>query len=272
LGAEQHYRQLQCATQRKHHRNTAADNQKKKPPAHLKFSFKNYDLNARYLHTISITLTTKSMKDFSYITNSHPAYIESLYNDYLANPESVDLEMRKFFDGFDFAVSNGSSNGHAETATAPSAGGGVDFGQLNKEFGVFQLIQAYRKRGHLVSTTNPIRERKDRRAMLDLEYFGLAEADLNSNFAAGKFIGLENAKLADITGHLKKCYTSNAGFEYTYINSPERVEWLVNEIEQHFHKPLPGRQEEVHTGKAEPGGDVREVPPYQICGAEEVFT
>ena len=45
------------------------------------------------------------MKDFSYITNSHPAYIENLYRDFLKNPESVDPEMRKFFEGFDFAFS-----------------------------------------------------------------------------------------------------------------------------------------------------------------------
>ena len=32
------------------------------------------------------------MKDFSYITQSHPAYIESLYQDYVQDPESVDPE------------------------------------------------------------------------------------------------------------------------------------------------------------------------------------
>jgi len=44
------------------------------------------------------------MKDFQYITNSHPAYIESLYKDYINNPESVDGDLRKFFDGFDAAT------------------------------------------------------------------------------------------------------------------------------------------------------------------------
>jgi 2-oxoglutarate dehydrogenase E1 component len=57
------------------------------------------------------------MKDFSYITQSHPAYIESLYNEYVQNPDNVDPEFRKFFEGFDFAVSNG-TNGHA---AAPAA-------------------------------------------------------------------------------------------------------------------------------------------------------
>ncbi|MEO6905208.1 MAG: hypothetical protein ABI148_02520, partial [Ginsengibacter sp.] len=51
------------------------------------------------------------MKDFSYITNSHPAYIENLYTDYKKNPESVDVDLRKFFEGFDFAIS--SQNGHS---------------------------------------------------------------------------------------------------------------------------------------------------------------
>jgi 2-oxoglutarate dehydrogenase E1 component len=35
------------------------------------------------------------MKDYSYITSSHPAYIENLYQDYVKDPNSVD-EMKKF--------------------------------------------------------------------------------------------------------------------------------------------------------------------------------
>ena len=46
------------------------------------------------------------MKDFQYITRAHPSYIENLYNDFVKDPASVDGEMRKFFEGFDFAVSS----------------------------------------------------------------------------------------------------------------------------------------------------------------------
>ena len=49
------------------------------------------------------------MKDFSFITNSHPEYIENLYRDFINDPSSVDPEMKKFFEGFDFAFSNASS-------------------------------------------------------------------------------------------------------------------------------------------------------------------
>ena len=143
------------------------------------------------------------MKDFQYITNSHPGYIEGLYKDFVKDPNSVDVDMRKFFKGFDFAVNNaaGSTNGAAVNGAV------VSTDQLDKEFAVFRLIRAYRKKGHLVAKTNPIRERKDRHARLELSDFGLTDADLSAKFEAGKFLGLGNTSLQNIIAHLKKCYT-----------------------------------------------------------------
>ncbi len=179
------------------------------------------------------------MKDFSYITNSHPSYIENLYHDYLDNPEGVDQDMRRFFDGYDFAVGstnvNGSKIGSGQTPSVDLVG---DAGKLLKEFSVYQLILAYRRKGHLVAKTNPIRERKDRRANLDLKYFGLTDDDLKTDFAAGKFVGLKNATLGDIVEHLKKCYTGPVGVEYTYINDQVKLAWLEEEIERKFNQPL----------------------------------
>lgn len=173
------------------------------------------------------------MKDFSYITHSHPAFIESLYQGFVANPESVDPEFRKFFEGFDFAVSQvpGAVNG--------ANGKGVDGAQLTKEFAVHNLIQAYRRKGHLVADTNPIRKRKDRGANLDLKSFGLEEADLKTGFAAGQTIGMPNATLAAIVDRLQKTYTGKVGVEYQYILKADRLDWLQKEIEQALHQPLP---------------------------------
>ena len=58
------------------------------------------------------------MKDFSYITNSSPAFIENLYRDFVKDPDSVDPEMKKFFEGFDFAITNVTANGNGKTAVA----------------------------------------------------------------------------------------------------------------------------------------------------------
>ena len=169
------------------------------------------------------------MKDFSYITQAHPAYIENLYNDFVKDPSAINPEWKKFFEGFDYAMMH--KNGH-------SASNAVDKNQLNKEFAVYQLIQAYRKKAHLIAKTNPIRARKDRQAHLTLKDFGLDEKDLDKLFAAGHFIGLGKATLANIIAHLQKCYASSIGAEFFYVNDSAKLNWLAAEIENKIHEPL----------------------------------
>ncbi|MGB4724933.1 MAG: thiamine pyrophosphate-dependent enzyme, partial [Sediminibacterium sp.] len=178
------------------------------------------------------------MKDFSYITNSHPAFIEETYKAFVQDPSSVDPDLKKFFEGFDFAV----SNGHAGTGAATSAAAasttsssGIDW---QKEINVYRLILGYRNRGHLLSTTNPIRPRKDRQANLDLSYFSLSDADLSQTFQAGKFVGLGATSLKNILTHLQTCYTSSVGAEIKYISSKEKVSFLIAEMETNFKAPI----------------------------------
>ena len=179
------------------------------------------------------------MKDFQYITNPHPAYIESLYQDFIKNPSSIDIEMRKFFEGFDFAVSMSSSG---EKAVADGNTDSQTTVQFAKELSVYQLIQAYRRKGHLIATTNPVRQRKDRSANLTLESFGLSEADLSSNFEIGKFIGLGKASLQTIITHLKKCYTNNLGVEFRADTSTKKMEWMIHAVEHTMLLPVPLQQ------------------------------
>lgn len=179
------------------------------------------------------------MKDFQYITNSHPAYIESLYQDFIKNPSSIDIEMRKFFEGFDFAVSMSSSG---EKAVADGNTDSQTTVQFAKELSVYQLIQAYRRKGHLIATTNPVRQRKDRSANLTLENFGLSESDLSSNFEIGKFIGLGRASLQTIITHLKKCYTNNLGVEFRADTSTKKMEWMIHAVEHTMLLPVPLQQ------------------------------
>ena len=175
------------------------------------------------------------MKDFQYITNSHPGYIEGLYNDFVKDPASVDVDMRKFFEGFDFAVSNaaGGSNGAAVN------GASVSTNQIDKEFAVYKLILAYRRKGHLIANTNPIRERKDRKANLILTDFNLSEADFNTSFEAGSLVGMRNATLKDILAHLQKCYTSHVGVQVAYVTDRTKQEWLFKAIENTLLQPVP---------------------------------
>ncbi len=176
------------------------------------------------------------MKDFQYITNSHPGYIEGLYNDFVKDPNSVDEEMRKFFEGFDFAVRNGAGNKNSIPANAePVKTTSTSF---LKEFAVFQLIQAYRKKGHLIAKTNPIRERKDRHANLSLDNFGLSDADLTLEFEAGNFVGLGKSPLQNILEHLNKCYTGHVGVEISALNDQEKIDWLTHAVEDTLLRPV----------------------------------
>ena len=181
------------------------------------------------------------MKDFSFVTNSHPGYIEEVYRDFSKDPNSVDPDMKKFFEGFDFAVSHAATNGATAPSTpkVPSLDGAAPVGNLQKEFGVYQLIRAYRKRGHLISNTNPIRKRKDRHAHLELSHFGLSDADLQTVFQAGNFFNMGQLTLSQIVEHLKKIYTHTVGIEYTYINNEEICKWVETEFEKAMLTDLP---------------------------------
>jgi len=173
------------------------------------------------------------MKDFSYITSSHPAYIEQLYQDFSRSPESIDPDLRKFFEGFDFAVSQ--LHGIPSTAALDK---GVDI-DWKKELGVYRLILGYRNKGHLLASTNPIRKRRDRGANLHLEFFGLTDADLDKTFYAGNLIGLGTVTLRSIQNHLHKCYADHVGIEFKYISNQEKIDFLVNEMEIELLKPMP---------------------------------
>lgn len=168
------------------------------------------------------------MADFSFISNAHPNYIESLYQRYEQNPEMVDDSWRTFFKGFEFAkdYSNGEAV-HSEVEFSP------------KEFQVLTYIIAFRNRGHLLSTTNPIRKRRDRRPNLNMEDFGLNDQDLDTTFLAATETGLKKpATLKAIIQHLTEIYCGNIGFEFQHIQDREKRRWLRARIED--HKPSSG--------------------------------
>ncbi|MGB0930402.1 MAG: thiamine pyrophosphate-dependent enzyme, partial [Chitinophagales bacterium] len=169
--------------------------------------------------------------NYSYISNAHPAYIESLYKEYQQDKDAIDTDWRKFFEGFDYAVVSANGNGTAtntrKTATPPKE---TDVSWL-EELKVYNLIQAHRAKGHLESDTNPIRPRRDRKAHLTLKDFGLTEADLSKTFAIGSEIGMKNASLQDIYNRLRKVYCGSIGVEFMHNVKPEVQQWFIDHFE-----------------------------------------
>lgn len=157
------------------------------------------------------------MDNYSYLSNATPEYLENLYHDFKNDPGSVDIEFKKFFEGFDFATIN--YNGK-------SAGVSVN------EFKVYAMINAFRQKGHLKARTNPIRPRKNRGANLLLADFGLTEKDSETRFSIGAEIGLPNGTLREIWEKLHKIYCGSIGFEYGYLRVKEEIEFFREKIEK----------------------------------------
>ena len=132
------------------------------------------------------------MDKFSFLGALHTGMIEEMYDKYLQDPQSIEEEWSSFFQGFDFAKEVYSEE---------------DIPQIfQKEFKVINLIDAYRKSGHLFTKTNPVRERRKYTPTLDYKNFGLEDADLDVEFQAGEQVGIGPSTLKVIITHLEKVY------------------------------------------------------------------
>lgn len=184
------------------------------------------------------------MKDFSYITNSSPAFIENLYRDFVKDPDSVDPEMKKFFEGFDFAQNSTVTNGNVKNSTNPVNLSAATTALLNgdvdwmREIRAYRMILGYRNKGHLVAKTNPIRPRKDRGANIGLSFYGFTEADLDKESQAGNLVGLGTTTLRQIYNHLEKSYASHIGIEFKYISDQKKIDWLTHAVEKKMQEPV----------------------------------
>lgn len=161
--------------------------------------------------------------DFTHLSSSDITFIDSLYDSFKTDANSVDESWQRFFQGFEFSTSSfGTSSGTGE---------GISDEKLKKEFSVFRLIQSFRTRGHLLADTNPIRPRKDRKAHLSLEEYGLSETDLSTVFNAGEFLGLGPTNLSAIIDHMKKIYCGKIGFQFMHSNNTDIRRWMREKIE-----------------------------------------
>jgi len=159
------------------------------------------------------------MNDLSFLQHLDTEAIEELYQKYRKDPGSVDPSWHHFFQGFDLARRDFS---HPESESLT----------FDEEFKVINLINGYRKRGHLFTHTNPVRTRRKYFPTLDLENYGLSDENLDNSYHAGREIGCGKAPLRDIVDHLTKTYCGHIGSEYMFKRNPVQVKWLSDRIEQ----------------------------------------
>ena len=177
------------------------------------------------------------MDKFSFLNSAHTSFFAEMYDQYLESPDSLEPSWKAFFQGFDFGLESANITVEEKTFAVPE--------NIKKEFQVINLIDAYRKRGHLFTVTNPVRERRKYLPTLDIENFGLENSDLELVFSAGEIVGIGADKLKNIIDHLKRIYCDSIGIEYMYIRDPNKVKWIQNQININGNHPNFSKEEKL---------------------------
>jgi 2-oxoglutarate dehydrogenase E1 component len=118
-------------------------------------------------------------------------------------------------------------------------------GQIDKEARVIEVIESYRRNGHLMADTDPLEFKIRTHPDLDILEHGLTLWDLDRKFPVGGFAGERLMPLRDILGVLRNSYCRTVGVEYMHITDPEEREWLQQRIEVKHEQPDREKQKHV---------------------------
>jgi 2-oxoglutarate dehydrogenase E1 component len=182
----------------------------------------------------------------SHISGGNAAYVEALFESFLADPNSVPAEWRTYFEKLPRV--NGAANdiphapirdhfeliGRAKTrpaASSPDAGAATEYER--KQVRVVQLISAYRHRGHQKSSLDPLGLwQRERVRDLELSYHQLSEADYDTVFQTGAlYIGKEEATLREIHEALERTYCNTVGAEFMHIVDTDERRWIQQRMD-----------------------------------------
>ena len=180
------------------------------------------------------------MDRFSFLNTAHIELIDSMYQQYLQSPDSIEPSWKSFFQGFDFALENyGESVQEVPQVVQTAINTGAVPEDILTEFKVINLIEAYRTRGHLFTKTNPVRKRREYSPTLDIENFGLTKADLGKKFDCATQVGMAApATLEDIIKHLEQVYCDSIGVEYIHIKNVEEKNFIRKWISENENHPI----------------------------------
>src|SRR2546426_12134755 len=108
----------------------------------------------------------------------------------------------------------------------------------SSDLSVLQLIAEYRFRGVLIADIDPLkRHERPRIAELEPAYYDLTEADMDTVFNTGSFVGPEQASLREIIKALQETYCGTLGVEYMYLSSRAEKRWIQERLEPIRSKP-----------------------------------
>jgi 2-oxoglutarate dehydrogenase E1 component len=112
---------------------------------------------------------------------------------------------------------------------------------------VARLTHAYRLRGHLKATLDPLgRPPRNQAPTLRLDYYGLNETHLDEVFAAGTLADEPTLTLRELLRCLEATYARDIGVEYLQLSEAEPRSWLQAEMERCQNSVDLPREEQRH--------------------------
>ena len=171
----------------------------------------------------------------AYLSGGNMAYVDGLYEDYLADPTSVSDEWQAVFKALP-AVSGAADPSHRDVRqyflensdNKKSMSVSVD----DKQAAVDHLISAYRMHGHHAASLDPLEMLvREPEPDLELSYHHLTQEDLNEKFNVGGYFSDKAMPLSAIYEALRETYSGNIGVEYMHISNHEEITWIQEKLE-----------------------------------------
>ncbi len=186
----------------------------------------------------------KEMLGNSYLFGANAPFIEALYDRYLEDANAVEPRWRTYFDELQRLDDGARDISHVaiqehfaqlarQRRVLSVAAGTAERPRLGeKQYGVLQLIGAYRFQGARHANVDPLnRQEKPYIDELDPAFYGLTDADLDTVFGTGSLLGPREMKLKDILQMLKDTYCTTIGTEYMYITDVPQKRWIQERLE-----------------------------------------
>lgn len=183
--------------------------------------------------------------NFNSVFQNNAGYVEEMFARYSSNPNSVSIEWRSYFEGFNEGFGTATalakdvshydellkniSNVSAK-ASDDSHSNSISIDTLSFEFKVAAYVQAWKTHGHLHAKTNPLGFEPKKVETLSPEIYGIAKEDLTRKTSAGILLGLEHMKFEELAKELEKRYAGVVGAEIEHIECPEERSWLHAEF------------------------------------------
>jgi len=177
--------------------------------------------------------------------SGNAAAVEALYEQFVADPDSVAEGWRRYFRSLGSDQTEilhspirrrliESARADRGNSIAVSTRGRPGVAANEKQAAVSRMIQVYCLRGHQVADLDPLRlAERHVPGVLKLDYLGLTDADMNTEFVTGGFAGTgdRRMKLRDIIDLLKKIYCGKVGAEFAHVSRARERLWLRRHFE-----------------------------------------